>query len=61
MIEGMVYIPPLTVIGDDVFISVVTRDVPPETVVYGNPARPRYSLEEYIRRRIEWEEGSRQT
>jgi len=103
-IEGSAYIPPLTVIGDDVFIgpgvvitndpypmspkmvgvhvesgaivcagavlkagirvgarsvvgmgSVVTKDVSPETVVYGNPARVRYSLEEYLEKKGEWE------
>ncbi|MEM2127614.1 MAG: acyltransferase [Candidatus Bathyarchaeia archaeon] len=35
--------------------SVVTRDVPPETVVYGNPARVRYSLSEYLEKRRRWE------
>lgn len=103
-IEGMAYIPPLTVIDDDVFIgpgvvftndpypmspkmvgvhvesgaivcagamlkagitvgskavvglgAVVTKDVPPETVVYGNPARVRYSLDEYLEKKKEWE------
>jgi len=36
--------------------SVVTRDVPPNTVVLGNPAKPVYSREEYERKRREWEE-----
>ena len=105
-IEGSSYIPPLTVIGDDVFVgpgvvftndpypmsprmvgvtvedgavvcagamlkagvrvgakavggmgAVVTRDVPPETVVFGNPARVRYSLDEYREKKGEWEES----
>lgn len=104
-IEGSVYIPPLTVIGDDVFVgpgviftndpfpmspkmvgvtikngaiicagsmlkagvivgeraivglgSVITKDVQPEMVVFGNPARPRYSLEEYLEKKKRWEE-----
>jgi acetyltransferase-like isoleucine patch superfamily enzyme len=103
-IEGSAYIPPLTVIGDGVFVgpgaiftndpfpmspkmggvtvedgavicagavlkagikvgahsvvgmgSVVTRDVPPDVVVYGNPARVMYSLEEYLKKKREWE------
>lgn len=103
-IEGSAYIPPLTVIGDGVFIgpgviitndpypmspkmigvtiedgavicagavlkagitvgekavvgmgSVVTKDVPPETVVYGNPAQVRYTLDEYLEKKREWE------
>jgi acetyltransferase-like isoleucine patch superfamily enzyme len=103
-IEGSAYLPPLTVIGDGVFVgpgaiftndpfpmspkmvgvtvedgaiicagavlkagirvgarsvvgmgSVVTRDVPPDVVVYGNPARVMYSLEEYLEKKREWE------
>jgi len=106
-IEGSAYIPPLTVIGDDVFVgpgvvftndpypmspkmvgvivedgavicagamlkagvrvgakavvgmgAVVTKDVPPEVVVFGNPARVKYSLDEYLEKKREWEEGS---
>ena len=104
-IEGMAYIPPLTVIEDNVFVgpgviftndpypmspkmvgvyvetgviicagailkaginigagsvvgmgAVVTKDVPPNTVVYGNPARVRYSLSEYLEKKRRWEE-----
>jgi acetyltransferase-like isoleucine patch superfamily enzyme len=103
-IEGSAYLPPLTVIGDGVFVgpgaiftndpfpmspkmvgvtvedgaiicagavlkagirvgarsvvgmgSVVTRDVQPDVVVYGNPARVMYSLEEYLKKKLEWE------
>ena len=105
-IEGMVYIPPLTVIEDNVFIgpgvtftndpypmspkmvgvfvesgavicagavlkagirvgagsvvgmgAVVTKDVPSGTVVFGNPARVRYGLSEYLDKKRKWEEG----
>ena len=39
--------------------SVVVRDVPPETVVAGVPAKIMYSREEYDRKRSAWEsEGS---
>ena len=103
-IEGSVYIPPLTVIGSNVFIgpgaaftndpypmspkmvgvtvedgaiiggrsvfkpgvrvgrnsvvamaSVVTKDVPPETVVMGHPARPAYSRADYDKKKRAWE------
>ncbi len=104
-IEGSVYIPPLTVIGDDVFVgpgviftndpypmspkmvgvtikngavicagsmlkagvvvgeraivglgSVITKDVQSEMVVFGNPARPHYTLSEYLEKKKRWEE-----
>lgn len=102
-IEGSVYIPPLTILGDNVFVgpgatftndpfpmsekmvgviveegaiiggravikpgvkigknsvvgmaSVVTKDVPPEVVVIGHPAKILYSREEYNRRQSIW-------
>jgi acetyltransferase-like isoleucine patch superfamily enzyme len=36
--------------------SVVTRDVAPDTVIYGNPARVRYTKEEYLEKKKGWEE-----
>jgi len=39
--------------------AVVTRDVPPDTLVYGNPARAGYPMEEYLRRRREWNQGGK--
>ncbi len=35
--------------------AVVTRNVPPNTVVAGVPAKPLYSVEEYVRRRSAYE------
>ena len=103
-IEGMAYIPPLTRIGNRVFIgpgviftndpypmsdkmigvtveddaivcagsvlrpgitvgarsvigmgAIVTRDVPSESVVYGNPAHAKYTKEIYKQKKAEWE------
>jgi acetyltransferase-like isoleucine patch superfamily enzyme len=36
--------------------AVVTKDVPPETVVIGNPARVKYTREEYNKKKLEWEQ-----
>jgi acetyltransferase-like isoleucine patch superfamily enzyme len=103
-IEGMAYIPPLTRIGDRVFVgpgvvftndpypmsekligvtieddavicagavvragirvgarsvigmgAVVTKEVSPDSVVYGNPASRRYTKEIYLKKKAEWE------
>src|SRR5215216_3165135 len=35
--------------------AVVTKDVPAETVVVGNPARIKYSRTEYDQKKLEWE------
>jgi maltose O-acetyltransferase len=35
--------------------AVVTQDVLPDTVVYGNPAQARYDKEDYLRKKRDWE------
>ncbi|HEX7033420.1 MAG TPA: acyltransferase [Nitrososphaera sp.] len=35
--------------------SVVTKDIPPDTVVMGHPARPVYSRAEYDKKKKSWE------
>jgi acetyltransferase-like isoleucine patch superfamily enzyme len=37
--------------------AVVIRDVPDNTVVVGNPAKKKYSREEYDKKHKKWEEG----
>jgi acetyltransferase-like isoleucine patch superfamily enzyme len=37
--------------------SVVTKDVAPDTVVMGHPARPVYSRAEYDKKKKRWETG----
>jgi acetyltransferase-like isoleucine patch superfamily enzyme len=37
--------------------AVVTKDVPPETVVMGHPARAVYSRAEYDTKKMKWESG----
>lgn len=34
--------------------AVVTKDVPPDTLVYGSPARQGYPMEQYLEKRKEW-------
>ena len=36
-------------------VAVVTKDVPPNVVVMGHPARVKYSKEEYNKKKSEWE------
>ncbi|MCP8320284.1 MAG: N-acetyltransferase, partial [archaeon] len=38
--------------------SVVTKDVLPDTVVMGTPAKPVYSRNEYDKKREDWEKSS---
>jgi len=106
-IEGMAYIPPLTCIGDRVFVgpgviftndpypmskkligitieddvilcagailkagirigarsvigmgAVVTKEVPPDSVVYGNPAQKKYTRDIYLKKKMKWEKSS---
>jgi acetyltransferase-like isoleucine patch superfamily enzyme len=40
--------------------AVVTGDVPPDSVVYGNPATVRYGRDVYLRKKLEWETGALQ-
>jgi len=35
--------------------AVVTKDVPPDTVVIGVPAKPKYSRSEYDKKQAEWQ------
>ena len=35
--------------------AIVTRDVPPESVVFGNPATEKYTREIYLKKKAEWE------
>lgn len=53
---GAVLLPGITV-GYNAVVgagSVVTKDVPVDTVVYGNPARPRMTRIQYEKKKMEW-------
>jgi acetyltransferase-like isoleucine patch superfamily enzyme len=52
MLKAGVTIGKRAVVG---FGSVVTRDVLTETVVFGNPAKPKMTLSEYLEKKAEWE------
>jgi len=52
MLKAGITIGSRTVVG---LGSVVTKDIPPDTVIYGNPARSRYNLGEYLKKKEEWE------
>ena len=59
IIAARAVIKPGVTIGKNAVVgmgSVVTKDVPSETVVIGNPARVKYTREEYNKKKIEWEQ-----
>jgi acetyltransferase-like isoleucine patch superfamily enzyme len=59
IIAARAVIKPGVTIGKNAVVgmgSVVTKDVPAETVVIGNPARVKYTREEYNTKKIEWEQ-----
>lgn len=59
IIAARAVIKPGIIIGKNAVVgmgSVVTKDVPAETVVIGNPARVKYTREEYNKKKSEWEE-----
>ena len=58
IIGGFTVILPDISIGEKAVVgagSVVTKDVPKGSVVYGNPAEHKMSREEYERKKAEWE------
>lgn len=51
VIKAGVHIGPRAVVGMG---SVITKDVLPDTVVFGNPTRVRYALTEYLEKKKAW-------
>ena len=35
--------------------SIVTKDVPSDSVIYGNPAKIKYTKNEYLKKKVKWE------
>ena len=35
--------------------AIVTKNVPPDTVVFGNPAQEKYTRDIYLKKKIDWE------
>ena len=59
IIAARAVIKPGVTIGKNAVVgmgAVVTKDVPSETVVIGNPAKIKYTREEYNKKKLEWEQ-----
>jgi acetyltransferase-like isoleucine patch superfamily enzyme len=58
IIASRIVIKPGVTIGKNAVVdmgALVTKDVPAETVVIGNPARIKYSRTKYVKKKYEWE------